>query len=171
MAKQTYTKEERKVQFLKTGIEIAKTKGIMEVSGASVAKKNKVTAPLVFHVFGSRDKLRKAVIDKLPQRDKAKAEAALAEVKARNQKRATKKPAPKRKRSVAEVKAIKNKAAATKKVTRSAKDGKFVTKATAKKRPATTITQTVTVKSPKPKKFATAMPPSVNPEANPSDTQ
>ena len=162
MAKQTYTKEERKVQFLKTGIEIAKTKGIMEVSGASVAKKNKVTAPLVFHVFGSRDKLRKAVIDKLPQRDKAKAEAALAEVKARNQKR---------KRSVAEVKAIKNKAAATKKVTRSAKDGKFVTKATAKKRPATTITQTVAVKSSKPKKFATVTPPSVNPEANPSDTQ
>ena len=162
MAKQTYTKEERKVQFLKTGIEIAKTKGIMEVSGASVAKKNKVTAPLVFHVFGSRDKLRKAVIDKLPQRDKAKAEAALAEVKARNQKR---------KRSVAEVKAIKNKVAATKKVTRSAKDGKFVTKATAKKRPATTITQTVAVKSSKPKKFATVTPPSVNPEANPSDTQ
>ena len=162
MAKQTYTKEERKVQFLKTGIEIAKTKGIMEVSGASVAKKNKVTAPLVFHVFGSRDKLRKAVIDKLPQRDKAKAEAALAEVKARNQKR---------KRSVAEVKAIKNKVAATKKVTRSAKDGKFVTKATAKKRPATTIAQTVAVKSSKPKKFATVTPPSVNPEANPSDTQ
>lgn len=167
MAKQTYTKEERKVQFLKTGIEIAKTKGIMEVSGASVAKKNKVTAPLVFHVFGSRDKLRKAVIDKLPQRDKAKAEAALAEVKARNQK-----PAPKRKRSVAEVKAIKNKVAATKKVTRSAKDGKFVTKATAKKRPATTVTQTVKVTPPKPKKFATVTPPSVDlaANANPSNT-
>ncbi len=152
MAKQTYTKEERKVQFLKTGIEIAKTKGIMEVSGASVAKKNKVTAPLVFHVFGSRDKLRKAVIDKLPQRDKAKAEAALGEAKARNQKR---------KRSVAEVK-----------VTRSAKDGKFVTKATAKKRPATTVTQTVKVKPPKPKKFATVTPPSVDlaANANPSNT-
>lgn len=161
MAKQTYTKEERKVQFLKTGIEIAKTKGIMEVSGASVAKKNKVTAPLVFHVFGSRDKLRKAVIDKLPQRDKAKAEAALSEAKARNQKRAAKKPAPKRKRSVAEVK-----------VTRSAKDGKFVTKATAKKRPATTVTQTVKVKPPKPKKFATVTPPSVDlaANANPSNT-
>ncbi len=161
MAKQTYTKEERKVQFLKTGIEIAKTKGIMEVSGASVAKKNNVTAPLVFHVFGNRDKLRKAVIDKLPQRDKAKAEAALAEVKARNQKRAAKKPAPKRKRSVAEVK-----------VTRSAKDGKFVTKATAKKRPATTVTQTVKVKPPKPKKFATVTPPSVDlaANANPSNT-
>ena len=162
MAKQTYTKEERKVQFLKTGIEIAKTKGIMEVSGASVAKKNKVTAPLVFHVFGSRDKLRKAVIDKLPQRDKAKAEAALA----------AKKPAPKRKRSVAEVKAIKNKVAATKKVTRSAKDGKFVTKAAAKKRPATTVTQTVKVTPPKPKKFATVTPPSVDlaANANPSNT-
>lgn len=161
MAKQTYTKEERKVQFLKTGIEIAKTKGIMEVSGASVAKKNNVTAPLVFHVFGSRDKLRKAVIDKLPQRDKAKAEAALGEAKARNQKRAAKKPAPKRKRSVAEVK-----------VTRSAKDGKFVTKATAKKRPATTVTQTVKVKPPKPKKFATVTPPSVDlaANANPSNT-
>lgn len=149
MAKQTYTKEERKVQFLKTGIEIAKTKGIMEVSGASVAKKNNVTAPLVFHVFGNRDKLRKAVIDKLPQRDKAKAEAALAEVKA-----------------------IKNKVAATKKVTRSAKDGKFVTKATAKKRPATTVTQTVKAKPPKPKKFATVTPPSVDlaANANPSNT-
>ena len=41
----------------------------------------------------------------------------------------------------------------------------------AAERPATTITQTVAAKSSKPKKFATVTPPSVNPEANPSDTQ
>lgn len=158
MAKQTYTKEERKVQFLKTGVKLAKKNGVAKVSAAAVAAEHKVTAPLVFHIFGSREGLQRAI----------KSEAKKQGVVLPEPKKAA--PAPKRKRSVAEVKAIKNKAAATKKVTRSAKDGKFVTKATAKKRPATTITQTVAAKSPKPKKFATAMPPSVDPEANPSNT-
>ena len=152
MAKQTYTKEERKAQFLKTGVKLAKKNGVAKVSAAAVAAEHKVTAPLVFHIFGSREGLQRAI------KSEAKKQGVVL-------------PEPKRKRSVAEVKAIKNKAAVTKKVTRSAKDGKFVTKATAKKRPATTITQTVAVKSSKPKKFATVTPPSVNPEANPSDTQ
>ena len=152
MAKQTYTKEERKVQFLKTGVKLAKKNGVAKVSAAAVAAEHKVTAPLVFHIFGSREGLQRAI------KSEAKKQGVVL-------------PEPKRKRSVAEVKAIKNKAAVTK-VTRSAKDGKFVTKATAKKRPATTVTQTVKVKAPKPKKFATVTPPSVDlaANANPSNT-
>ena len=159
MAKQTYTKEERKVQFLKTGVKLAKKNGVAKVSAAAVAAEHKVTAPLVFHIFGSREGLQRAI----------KAEAKKQGVALAEPKKAA--PAPKRKRSVAEVKAIKNKVA-TRKVARSAKDGKFVTKATAKKRPATTVTQTVKVKAPKPKKFATVTPPSVDlaANANPSNT-
>lgn len=119
MAKQTYTKEERKAQFLKTGVKLAKKNGVAKVSAAAVAAEHKVTAPLVFHIFGSREGLQRAI----------KAEAKKQGV------------------ALAEVNAIKNKPAA-RKVTRSAKDGKFVTKATAKKRPATTVTQTVKVTPP-----------------------
>lgn len=124
MAKQTYTKEERKAQFLKTGVKLAKNNGVAKVSAAAVAAEHKVTAPLVFHIFGSREGLQRAI----------KAEA-------KKQGVVLTEPAPKRK------------------VTRSAK-------ATAKKRPATTVTQTVKVKAPKPKKFATVTPPSVDLAAN-----
>lgn len=43
--------------------------------------------------------------------------------------------------------------AKTKKVSRSAKDGKFVSAKTAKKRPATTVTETVKIKKPKKKQW------------------
>lgn len=148
MAKQTYTKEERKVQFLKTGIELAKKNGIAKVSAAAVAAEHNVTAPLVFHIFGSRSDLQAAI-----KREAKKRNVTLAEPKAAA-------PAPKRKRSVAEVKAIKGKAAgkrapaakkaapAKRKVSRSAKDGKFVNKAAVAASPDTTVTQTVKVKYP-----------------------
>ena len=141
MGKQTYSKEERKVQFLKTGVALAKKDGVDSVTAAAVAAKHEVTAPLVFHIFGSRDKLRAAI-----KREAKKQGVTLAEPKA--VKKAVKK-APKvakpaaapRKRSVAEVKAIKDKAAGkrpARKVSRSAKD-----KATVKANPDTTVTQKV----------------------------
>lgn len=95
MAKNTYSKEERKIQFLATGLKLARKNGIAKVSVAAVAAEHKVTAPLVFHIFGSRDKLQSAI-----KREAWKQGVTLAE------------PAPKRKRTVAEVKAIKDKAAA-----------------------------------------------------------
>lgn len=148
MAKQTYTKEERKAQFLKTGLALAKKDGIAKVSAATVAAKHNVTAPLVFHIFGSRSGLQAAI-----KREAKKQGVTLAEPKA---------AAPARKRSVAEVKAIKDKAAGkvakkaaakpkVKKVSRSAKDGKFVNKAAVAVSPETTVTQTVKKPAAKPK--------------------
>lgn len=135
MAKQTYTKDERKAQFLKAGLAIAKKDGIAKVSVAAVAQKCSVTAPLVFHCFGARSNLQLAI----------KKEAKKQGIKLPDSKGTppAKKPAVARKRSVAEVKAIKNKVAAPKvrTVSRSAKSGKFVDKATVKSNPDTTVTQ------------------------------
>lgn len=61
MGKHVYTQEERRAQFIKTGINIAKAKGIDSLSVSAVADKHKVTAPLVFHIFGTRVKFREAV--------------------------------------------------------------------------------------------------------------
>lgn len=61
MGKHVYTQEERRAQFIKTGINIAKAKGIDSLSVSAVADKHKVTAPLVFHIFGTRLKFREAV--------------------------------------------------------------------------------------------------------------
>ena len=159
MAKQTYSKEERKAQFLKTGVALAKKGGVDSVTAAAVAAKHEVTAPLVFHIFGSRDKLRAAI-----KREAKKQGVTLAEPKAV-------KKAP-RKRSVAEVKAIKDKAAGKRpvrattgkrKVSRSAKDGKFVDKATVKANPDTTITQKVRAPRKKPaQKYPTQPVPAIN---------
>ena len=183
MAKQTYTKGERKAQFLKTGVTLAKKNGIAKVSAAAVATEHKVTPPLVFHIFGSREKLQAAI-----KREAEKQGVVLAEPKAA--------PAPKRKRSVAEVKAIKDKAAgkrpavakkaparkgshaaapareATKKVSRSAKDGKFVNKATVAANPDTTVTQKVKVKKPKQPvtKYPTQPAPTVAMPAEPNNS-
>lgn len=158
MAKQTYSKEERRAQFLKTGIALAKKDGLNSVTAVAVAAKHEVTAPLVFHIFGSRDKLRAAI-----KREAKKQGVTLPESKA-----AKKAPAragshavakAPRKRSIAEVKAIKDKAAGKRpvraatgkrKVSRSAKDGKFVDKATVAANPDTTITQSVPAPRKKP---------------------
>jgi hypothetical protein len=111
MAKQTYTKEERKAQFLKAGVALAKKDGLAAVSVAAVAKKCNVTAPLVFHVFGTRTALQAAI-----KREAKKQGVTLVESKVAKK--------PTRKRSIAEVRAIKDKAASpTKGAQRPAKAG------------------------------------------------
>lgn len=154
MAKQTYTKEERKAQFLKTGVKLAKKNGIAKVSAAAVATEHNVTAPLVFHIFGSREKLQAAI-----KREAKKQGVVLAEPKAA--------PAPKRKRSAAAPARE-----ATKKVSRSAKDGKFVNKATVAANPDTTVTQKVKVKKPKQPvtKYPTQPAPTVGMPAEPNNS-
>lgn len=151
MAKQTYSKEERKAQFLKTGVALAKKDGVDSVTAAAVAAKHEVTAPLVFHIFGSRDKLRAAI------KREAKKQGVVLPAEAKK---------TDRKRSVAEVKAIKDKAAAkrpARKVSRSAKDGKFVDKATVKANPDTTVTQKVRAPRKKPaQKYPTQPVPAIS---------
>lgn len=98
MAKTIYPRDERKAQFITTGIKLAKKAGLANVSVSAVAKEHKVTAPLIFHVFGTRAAFHSAV------KAAAKKQGVTLDTAA--------KPAPKRKRSIAEVKAIKNKVAA-----------------------------------------------------------
>lgn len=138
MAKQTYSKGERRAQFLETGIALAKKGGLDSVTAVAVAAKHEVSAPLVFHIFGSRDKLRAAI-----KREAKKQGVVLADPKAP------------RKRSIAEVKAATGK----RKVSRSAKDGKFVGKATVAANPDTTVTQTVSAPR---KKYPTQPVPAIN---------
>lgn len=97
MAKTIYPRDERKAQFITTGIKLAKKAGLANVSVSAVAKEHKVTAPLIFHVFGTRAAFHSAV------KAAAKKQGVTLDTAA--------KPAPKRKRSIAEVKAIKNKVA------------------------------------------------------------
>jgi hypothetical protein len=61
MAKQVFSKEERHAQAVKIGMGMAKQVGLARVSIGKVAAKLQVTAPLLFHVFGSRDGFHKAV--------------------------------------------------------------------------------------------------------------
>lgn len=61
MAKHTYTREERRAQFLKIGIKIAKKDGLGKLTAAAIAREAGVTGPLVFHVFGSRQGLQSEV--------------------------------------------------------------------------------------------------------------
>lgn len=97
MARTIHTKQERAAQFIKAGLKIARKNGIAKTSVAAVAAECKVTAPLIFHNFGSREKFQAALADAAKKQGIAlPADAA---------------PAPKRKRSIAEVKAIKDKAA------------------------------------------------------------
>jgi hypothetical protein len=139
MAKKIYTLSERKKQFLQHGVTIARKVGVDKLTASAVAAKAKVSAPMVFKAFGSRDALRRAVQKEMGFKPAAK------KVAAKKSAVSPAKPAaaPARKRSIKEVKAIKDKAAGKRKVSRSAKDGKFVDKATVKANPATTVTQTV----------------------------
>lgn len=132
MAKKIYTLSERKKQFLQHGVAIARKVGVDKLTASAVAAKAKVSAPMVFKAFGSRDALRKAVAKELGGwKPAARAPAKVAKkAPARNGSHATAKVA--RKRSIKEVKAIKDKAAGKRKVAR-----------TVKKNPATTVTQTV----------------------------
>lgn len=61
MAKNTYTREERRAQFLKIGVKLAKKDGIDRLTAAAIAREAGVTGPLVFHVFGSRKGLQTEV--------------------------------------------------------------------------------------------------------------
>ena len=61
MAKHTYTREERRAQFLKIGVKIAKKDGLGKLTAAAIAREAGVTGPLVFHVFGSRQGLQAEV--------------------------------------------------------------------------------------------------------------
>ena len=139
MAKQTYTKDERKAQFLKAGLAMAKKEGIAKVSVAAVATKCGVTAPLVFHCFGTRTALQAAI-----KREAKKQGVKLAEPKA----------TPVRKRSIAEVRAIKNKKPDVVKKIVAKKAAK---KATARK-PAATV------------KYPTQPPPAVLPPQEPKNS-
>lgn len=99
MAKSVYTKEERHAQFLKTGLKLARKRGVGKVSVSSVAKEHGVTAPLVFHIFGSRDAFHAAIVKE------AKRQKIVLPVDGPK--------LPPRKRSVKEVRAIKDKIAGT----------------------------------------------------------
>lgn len=56
------TKEERKASLIKAGVKLAAAGTAWnKLSCAKVAKVDGVSAPLVFHIFGSRDKLHKAI--------------------------------------------------------------------------------------------------------------
>lgn len=95
MARTIHTRDERREQFIKAGLKIARKSGVKGVSGAAVARECSVTAPLIFHNFGSIKGFRDALADAAKKQGVTLAEAAPV----------------KRKRSVAEVKAIKDKVA------------------------------------------------------------
>lgn len=99
-----YTREERKAQALDAGLKLAQVAGVKAVSVSAIARECGVTAPLLFHIFGDRDSVHRA-IQAHARKKKVKLPTATA--------------AP-RKRSVAEVKAIKNKTAAKKAATKKA---------------------------------------------------
>ena len=125
-----YTREERKAQALDAGLKLAQESGVKGVSVSAIARECGVTAPLLFHIFGDRDSVHRA-IQAHARKKKVKLPTATA--------------AP-RKRSVAEVKAIKNKTATKKAATKRA------TKRAARKPvplPVDTATKRATTKKPK----------------------
>jgi AcrR family transcriptional regulator len=61
MTKKLLTKAERKESLIKAGVKLAKTTDWPKLSCAKVAEADGVSAPLVFHIFGSRKALHKAI--------------------------------------------------------------------------------------------------------------
>ena len=55
-------KAERREAALAVALQLAKKVGAKRVSLAMVAAKQKVTAPLLFHIFESREGLTKAIL-------------------------------------------------------------------------------------------------------------
>ena len=98
MAKHTYTREERRAQFLKIGIKIAKKDGLSKLTAAAIAREAGVTGPLVFHVFGSRQGLQ-AEVRKEAKKQGLELTAPKAAKKPAVTKKATKKAAPAKKRA------------------------------------------------------------------------
>lgn len=107
-----YTREERKAQALDAGLKLAQKSGVKGVSVSAIARECGVTAPLLFHIFGDRDSVHRA-IQAHARKKKVKLPTATA--------------AP-RKRSVAEVKAIKNKTATKKTAAKKAATKRATTK-------------------------------------------
>lgn len=95
MAKTVYRRDERKAQFINAGIKLAKKTSLSELAISAVAKETKVTAPLIFHVFGTRSKFHAAVKAEAKKQGVTLAPEAVTPLA--------------RKRSIKEVKAIKNK--------------------------------------------------------------
>lgn len=137
MAKKAMEGADRKAALLKVGAQLASKYGAVNVTRRMVAKAGKVSDGLVTHYFGGAEEAqakyaREARRLKLPLPDKAKSEAIGAKLRAHGPRKA-----PARKRSIAEVKAIKNKVAA-KKIAQINKKAKAM-KAVAKKAPARAV--------------------------------
>lgn len=111
MARTIHTRDERREQFIKAGLKIARKSGVKGVSGAAVARECSVTAPLIFHNFGSIKGFREAVAEAAKKQGVTLTEAATPVKRVRSKPEVVKAIVEKRKRSVAEVKAIKDKAA------------------------------------------------------------
>lgn len=62
MSKQVLTKDERCEAALKIAVVLAKKVGAEKVSLAAVAAKMKVSAPLMFHIFGTSGEFRKQLV-------------------------------------------------------------------------------------------------------------
>lgn len=60
--KKVMTKDERREAALKTAVQLARKCGARRVSVAAVAAKHGVTAPLLFHIFESREGFTKAIV-------------------------------------------------------------------------------------------------------------
>ena len=96
MARTIHTKDERAAQFIKAGLKIARKVGLAKTSVAAVAAECKVTAPLIFHNFGSREKFQAALADAAKKQGiTLPADAAPAPKRKREVKAAGKRAAPK----------------------------------------------------------------------------
>lgn len=161
MARTIHTREERSEQFITAGLKVAKKVGIAKTSVAKVAIDCDVTAPLIFHNFGSREKFQ-AALAKAAKKQGITLPADAPKAPAR--KRATGEP---RKRSAAEVKAIKKAAAPKPKVTKKAaapkpKAPKAVKRATAPKAVVAPKVPKVVTAAKRPKAVVAAEQPSVS---------
>lgn len=108
--------DERRVKALSIAVPMARKTGAGGVSIKSVAEKMKVSAPLLFHIFGTSADFAKAIAKQAKKEGVTLPTTTVtvrmqAAIKSRA---AAKKAAPPRKRSITDVKAIKNKLAAVK---------------------------------------------------------
>jgi hypothetical protein len=159
MSKKVLTGAERKAQLLEAGAKLASKHGAANVTRRMVATACKCAEGLVNRYMGDSATAQKAYARKakamgLPLPDKARA----AELGAKLRKHKPKDARDTRKRSPREVKAIKDKAAGTRKVSRSAGSGKFVTKAVVAADPKGTVTDTVRNRETKPTRPARTKP-------------
>lgn len=61
MTKQLLSKADRRQSLIKAGVKLARTVDWPKLSCAKVAEADGVSAPLVFHIFGTRKKLHAAI--------------------------------------------------------------------------------------------------------------